>query len=81
MREKLQIFRILFSRATEVFFLQSVVGTVIMDLSKAFDLIPHDLLLAKLSAYGITTHSLNILKSYLTNRRQRVRVEDVTSDI
>ena len=30
----------------------SVVGTVIMDSSKAFDLIPHDLFLAKLSAYG-----------------------------
>ena len=58
-----------------------VVGTVIMDLSKAFGLIPHDLLLAKLSACGITTHSLNLLKSYLTNRRQRVRVEDVTSDV
>ena len=57
----------------------SVVGTV-MDLSKAFDLIPHDLLLAKLSAYGISTHSLNLLKSCLTNSRQQVRVEDVTSD-
>ena len=59
----------------------SVVGTVIMYLSKAFDLIPHDLLLAKLSAYGISTHSLNLLKSYLSSHRQRVRVEDVTSDI
>ena len=57
----------------------SVVGTV-MDLSKAFDLIPHDLLLAKLSAYGISTHSSNLPKSYLTNHEQRVRVEEVTSD-
>ena len=57
----------------------SVVGTVIMDLSKAFDLIPHDLLLVKLSACGTSTYSLHLLKNYLTNRRQRVRVEDVTS--
>ena len=35
----------------------------------------------KLPAYGISTHSLHLVKSYLTNRRQRVRVEDVTSDI
>ena len=37
----------------------SVVGTVIMEVSKAFDLIPHDLLLVKLSAYGISVHNLN----------------------
>ena len=59
----------------------SLAGTVIMDLSKAFDLIPHDLLVAQLSAYGISTHSLNLLKSCLTNRRLQVRVKDVTSDI
>ena len=52
-----------------------------MDLNKAFDLIPDDLLLARLSENGISTHSLNLQKSYLTNCRQRVRVEDVTSDI
>ena len=58
----------------------SVVGTMIMDLSKTCDLIPHDLFLATLSGYGISTHSLNLLKSCLTNSRQQVRVEDVTSD-
>ena len=40
----------------------SVVGTVIMDVSKALDLIPHDLLLVKLFAYGISTHNLNLVK-------------------
>ena len=42
-----------------------------MDLSKAFDCMHHDLLLAKLDAYGITT---NLLKSYLTNHQQRVKI-------
>ena len=55
----------------------SVVGTVIMDLSEAFDLIPHDLLLRKLPAYGISNHSLNLVKSYLTNHRQWVQIEEL----
>ena len=52
-----------------------------MDLSKAFDMIPHDLLLAKLAAYGVAPVSLPLLHSYLRDRSQRVRIEDVTSDV
>ena len=51
-----------------------IVGTILMDLSKAFDTLDHDLLLAKLSAYGVEKNSLRLLKSYLTNRYQRTRV-------
>ena len=53
-----------------------------MDLSKVFDLIPHNLLLAKLSAYaGIRNKSLTRLQSYLQDTSQRVKIEDITSDI
>ena len=52
-----------------------------MDLSKAFDMIPHDLLLAKLAAYGVAPVSLPLLHSYLRDRSQRVRIEDITYDV
>ena len=44
---------------------QKFVGTVLMDLSKAFDCIPHDLLIAKMHAYGFNIDSLKIFFSYL----------------
>ena len=55
----------------------STCGALLTDLSKAFDCLPHDLLLAKLHAYGITYKSLKIL--YLTNRKQRVRIGNLYS--
>ena len=58
-----------------------VVDAVSMDLSKAFDMIPHDLLLAKLAAYGVAPVSLPLLHSYLRDRSQPVRIDDVTSDV
>ena len=45
-----------------------------MDLSKAFDTINYDLLLAKLGAYGFDTASLKLIRSYLTIRFQRTKV-------
>jgi hypothetical protein len=44
------------------------------DNSKAFDCLPHNLLLLKLEAYGLTKQSLNLIKSYLEEREQRVKV-------
>jgi hypothetical protein len=40
-----------------------------MDLSKAFDCLPHDILLDKLSAYGMSTDSVVFVKSLLPNRK------------
>ena len=45
-----------------------------MDLSKAFDTINHDLLIAKLHVYGFSKESLKSIKSYLNNRWQRTKV-------
>ena len=50
------------------------VCAMFMDLSKVFDTMNHDLLIAKLGAYGFQKDSLSFMKSYLTKRRQHVRV-------
>ena len=53
---------------------KEIIGTVLIDLSKAYDCIQHDLLLAKLEAYGFSNRALIFLKSYLKGRKQRVKI-------
>ena len=55
------------------------IAAVLMDLSKAFDCLPHNILLDKLSAYGVSPHSVALLKSYLSNRKQQIKVNNVLS--
>ena len=52
-------------------------GGVLMDLSKAFDTINHQLLLAKLHAYGFTKRTLAIICSYLPNQKQKIKINNV----
>ena len=54
-------------------------GALLTDLSKAFDCLPHELLIAKLDAYGFDKSSLKLIHSYLSDRKQRVKINDTYS--
>ena len=50
-----------------------------MDLSKAFDCLPHDLIIQKLKAYGLSNHACQLMNSYLSDRKQRVKLGNIVS--
>ena len=56
------------------------VGGILIDLLKAFDCVPHDLLLAKLAAYGIDDNLILYIHSYLLNRKQCVCINNILSE-
>ena len=53
---------------------QGFACALLTDLSKAFDTINHELLIAKLHVYGFSTDALEVLLSYLQDRWQRVKI-------
>ena len=57
-----------------------VFGAVLTDLSKAFDCISHDLLIAEPNAYRLSLPALKLITDYLQNRRQRTKIGSVHSD-
>ena len=54
--------------------------TIFLDLAKAFDTVNHARLLKKLERYGIRGKANDLLTSYLSNRKQFVRINSVLSD-
>jgi len=56
-------------------------GILLVDFRKAFDLVNHDLLIQKMSIYGIRNSALQWFTSYLTGRRQMVTIGRSVSDV
>lgn len=54
-------------------------GILLVDLSKAFDCLPHSLIVSKLHTYGVSIEATNLLADYLTNRTQRVKIGNSVS--
>ena len=50
-----------------------------MDLSKAFDCLPHNLIKVNIKAYGVSDSSCRLMSSCLSNRIQWVKIERVVS--
>ena len=59
---------------------KSIAAIVGIDLTKAFDYLPHELLTAKMKSYVLSSDSLLLLRSYLIGRFQRVQIVDSFSD-
>ena len=61
-------------KLTKVLGKYGVVGTVLMDLSKTYDCLPRDLLLAKLSVNGFDESAVPLIANCLSNRYQRLKI-------
>jgi hypothetical protein len=60
---------------------KKMVGSIFIDLAKAFDSVNHLLLMQTLPYYGVTGKAKLLLESYLTNRFQRVQLDNTTSNL
>ena len=54
-------------------------AALLTDLSKVFDCLPHDLIIAKLNAYGFSLSAARLMQSYLCNKKQRTKINTAYS--
>ena len=71
----LQIYDIWLNNAED----KKITGTIFLDLSAAFDIVDHRILLSKLGVYGFSAESLSFFESYLSKRKQQVQVNSKVS--
>ena len=60
---------------------KKISAVLFMDLKSAFDTVNHSILLKKLDHYGFRNNVLNLLASYLSNRKQFVKSGDIESSL
>ena len=53
---------------------ERIVGTLLMDLYKAYDFVNHELIVAKLAAYVLNEGSLRLIQNYISKRKQWVKI-------
>ena len=70
----------MFDTWVEAFEDDEVSAVVMLDMSAAFDVVDHDILIRKMALYGFEESALSWVKSYLTNRTQSVFIEGSLSD-
>ena len=70
-----------YDKLTELLDNGKSIDIVYLDFKKAFDSIPHERLLLKMKGYGITGQTLNWVRSFLTGRKQRVKIGDSFSNM
>ena len=68
-----------FDKSTEILDEGGSVDVIYLDLAKAFDTVPHQRLLIKLSGYGIGGRILEWIEQFLTDRKQKVRIRQAES--
>ena len=54
-------------------------GALLTDLSKTFDCLPHDIIIAKLNTYGFDMKALNFIYDYLRDRKQKTKTDNAYS--